>query len=99
MRRAYWKFRKFYAFSFDSSYFVHNRFLRLFTLDSQLFYALFQMFQAFFRLFTPFFIFWILSVNSQLVKNALLVEHTVLGIADIKLDILLHHLDAGRIID
>ena len=65
MRRAYGKFRKFYAFSFDNSYFIHNRFLRLFALDSQLFYALFQMFQAFFRLFTPFFIFWILSVNSQ----------------------------------
>ena len=65
MRRDYGKFRKFYAFSFDSSYFVHNQFLHIFTLDYRLFYALFQMFQAFFRLFTPFFIFLILLVNSH----------------------------------
>ena len=65
MRRAYGKFRKFYAFSFDSSYFVRNQLLHIFTLDYRLFYALFQMFQAFFRLFTPFLIFLILLVNSQ----------------------------------
>lgn len=65
MRRAYGKFRKFYAFSFDTSHFIHNQSLHIFTPNYWLFYMFSHMFYVLFKLFTPFSTFLILFVKSH----------------------------------